>query len=527
MPDGVTTALVPAPSTSEIFQRLRTDLLYYGPRCLTIRPKKGAPERIRWNRAQLYLHEKLEEQRKTTGRVRAIILKYRQGGITTYVQARFYWKCTGTSGARAFILTHEGQATENVFGITKRYHENCPEELKPHADRDSNRELNFDILDSGYKVATAGTKGTGRSQTIQLFHGSECGYWPNADEHVAGVMQAIPDEDGTEAILESTANGVGDTFHEMWQQAIAGLSPYIAIFLPWFWQDEYHADVPEGFELTPDEIDYKDTYQLSNRQMAWRRLKISEFKGDGSRFKREYPADPIEAFEESGAESYIPPAWVRRARKAECEAIGPVVFGVDVARKGDDRSVISIRQGRKILRRDVLAKRDTMQVVGAVCAAMKEMLPDRVFIDVIGIGAGVVDRLAQLMDTDEWRALGFDPEVIVGVNASESAMDAEQYGNKRAECYGRMREWYEHGPVDIPDEDTAHADIVACGYYYDAHNRYMIEKKENVKKRLKRSPDIGDADALTHAEPVRKRNRQNKAANTRGVGSESAYGWMG
>lgn len=515
MPDQLTPDL--------IFRRLRTDLIYYGPRCMMIRPKKGAPQLIQWNRAQLYLHERLEEQRRRTGKVRAIILKYRQGGITTYVQARFYHQCTGAKGVRAFILTHESQASENVFGITRRYHENCPLDMRPHVDRDSNKELNFDLLDSGYKVATAGTKGTGRSQTIQLFHGSEVAFWPNADDHAAGVLQAIPDEAGTESILESTAFGVNNFFHKTWQEAEAGQSDYIPIFLPWFWQEEYQRDTPADFELSPEEVDYKELHDLTDRQMAWRRSKIAEFNGDESQFKREYPADPIEAFEESGSESFIPQTVVRRARKTECEAVGPVVFGVDVARFGKDRTCITIRQGRKVRPQIVLHKRDTMQVVGAVLTAMKELKPDAVFVDVIGIGAGVVDRLQQVMETDEYRVLGFDESVIVAVNGSESPIDAV-YGNKRAECWGRGKEWLQHGPVQIPDDDALHADLVAPGFYYNAHNQTMIEKKENITKRGKRSPDLADSLMLTFAEPVKRRQPEAETATESVVGES---GWMG
>lgn len=91
------------------------------------------------------------------------------------------------------------------------------------------------------------------------------------------------------------------------------------------------------------------------------------------------------------------------------------VLGVDVVRLGDDRTVMSLRQ--------VLHKRDTMQVVGAVCATLKEHAEaghpiDGVFVDVIGIGAGVVDRLKQLMETDEYQELGYDPDRIIAVNGS-------------------------------------------------------------------------------------------------------------
>src|SRR5262249_59464457 len=93
--------------------------------------------------------------------------------------------------------------------------------------------------DSGYKVGTAGTKAVGRSSTIQLFHGSEVAFWPFADTHAAGVMQAVPNEKDTEIILESTANGIGNFFHQTWRNAEAGKNDYIAIFVPWYWSEEY------------------------------------------------------------------------------------------------------------------------------------------------------------------------------------------------------------------------------------------------------------------------------------------------
>jgi hypothetical protein len=89
-----------------------------------------------------------------------------------------------------FILTHEDAATQNLFEIVDRYHQHCPVALRPSTGAANAKELNFNELDSGYKVGTAGTKGVGRSSTIQLFHGSEVAFWPNADSHAAGVLQA-------------------------------------------------------------------------------------------------------------------------------------------------------------------------------------------------------------------------------------------------------------------------------------------------------------------------------------------------
>jgi len=206
----------------EIRLRLRDDLEAYASRCLKIRTKAGRVEPFEFNSAQLYLHEALERQKAETGKVRALILKGRQMGLSTYTGARFYHRCTHQRGVQVFILTHEQTATDNLFAMVDRYHQNNNPLVTPSTGAANAKELYFDRLDSGYSVGTAGAKAVGRSKTIQLFHGSEVAFWPNAASHFAGVVQAVPDLPGTEIILESTANGIGGEFHQRWQQAENG-----------------------------------------------------------------------------------------------------------------------------------------------------------------------------------------------------------------------------------------------------------------------------------------------------------------
>jgi hypothetical protein len=271
-----------------ILQKLKDDLPYYAGKCLRVRSKSGKLVPLALNRAQRYVHDRLEEQRARTGKVRALILKGRQQGVSTYVGARFYHRATHHRGQRVFILTHEEAATLNLFDIVDRYHEHCPALVRPSTGAANARELRFDRLDSGYKVGTAGTKGTGRSSTIQLFHGSEVAFWPNAESHAAGILQAIPDEPGTECILESTANGMGNFFHNAWQSAERGEGDFQAIFVPWFWQDEYRRRVPEGFARDEEEMMLAELYGLDDEQLVWRRNKIIELK-DPLLFKQESP----------------------------------------------------------------------------------------------------------------------------------------------------------------------------------------------------------------------------------------------
>jgi hypothetical protein len=279
----------------DLRRRLRDDLVYYAPRCLFIRTKNGSVSPFHLNEAQLYLHGLLEDQKRRTSKVRALVLKGRQQGCSTYVEARFFWRTTNGRGLKAFILTHLDDATNNLFGMAKRFYDHCPALVRPERTASNAKEIIFNRLDSGYKVGTAGSKGTGRGDTLQLFHGSEVAYWPNADTHVAGALQAVPDMAGTEVILESTSAGPKGLFYEMCAAAMRGDGEYILVFIPWFWQSEYRKPVPDGFVPTADELAYQQDHGLDLEQIVWRRSKIAELNGIHN-FRREYPATAAEAF---------------------------------------------------------------------------------------------------------------------------------------------------------------------------------------------------------------------------------------
>lgn len=239
-----------------IRQHLKDCFDHYAPKCLRIRTKAGAIAPLALNSAQRYIHERLEDQLRRVGRIRALVLKGRQQGCSTYVEGRFYHKVTHRRGVRAYILAHEDESSAGIFEMAKRYHEHCPELVKPHTKASNAKELIFDLLDSGYQVGTAGNKAAGRSKTFQYFHGSEVAFWPHAAKHVRGALQAVPNEPGTEIILESTSDGAQGKFYEMCMDALAGVGQYELIFVPWFWQQEYREPVPEGFERTSDEEAY-------------------------------------------------------------------------------------------------------------------------------------------------------------------------------------------------------------------------------------------------------------------------------
>jgi len=474
----------------------------YAAKCLMIRTKSGAIRPLVLNRAQRHIDGELERQRRATGKVRALILKGRQQGCSTYVAGRFFRRATQVPGVRVFILTHEEAATQNLFEIVLRFHDHYPEDIKPSTGAANAKEFYFDALDSGYKVATAGTKGVGRSSTIQLFHGSEVAFWPHAATHAAGALQAVADVADTEVILESTANGLGNFFHQTWRDAETGANDFLPIFVPWLWQDEYRKRVPPGFVPSGEEREYAALYGLDAEQIAWRRAKIAELK-DPALFKQEYPATAAEAFQESGHDSFIPPGLVARARKATCEASGPLVIGFDPAWMGDDRHAMAWRRGRRVEKVESRRKLDTMQAAGWVKQVIDTDKPKRLFLDVGGVGAGVYDRLIEMGYGQVVRAVNFGAAPFEPPPRDANGVPSGGPLNRRAEMWMKSKDWLEDpAGARLPDRDALQADACGPTYSYDSNSRLKLESKEHMRARGAKSPDEWDAVALTFAEPV-------------------------
>lgn len=480
---------------------LKTNLEGYSASCLKILDKAGNKLPFIFNQAQRYVHERLERQLAETGKIRALILKGRQQGISTYVGARFYHKTSMFDGRRAFIVAHEQKATDNLFSMVKRYHENNPCPISTGAT--NAKELIFDALDSGYKLATAGTKDVGRSNTAQMLHGSEFGFWANAAMHLAGIGNTIGDISGTEIILESTANGLGNQFHEMWQEAEAGRGEYIPIFVPWFWQVEYRAAVKPDFELAKEDREYQLAYGLDMEQMQWRANKIATYgRGHEWLFDQEYPATATLAFKTSTMNPLISPNAVTRAATTDFkDRTGPLIIGCDPAGDGEgkhDRSAIAFRQGRTCFRLEWLPDDfSTMQIVGRLVEIYNTHQPDAIIVDKGGLGAGIVDRLVELNVP------------VIGINNAENdSVAPDIYENIRAGMWWRMEEWFHDFPCRIPNDAALMSDVTAPQPDIHSSGKKLLEAKKKMAKRGIRSPDGGDALALTFAVPVAQKSKE-------------------
>jgi hypothetical protein len=252
-----------------------------------------------FNEAQKIVNEALEKQLKETGRVRAIILKARQMGLSTYTTGRVFWKSYFNAYNKSVVMAHDAATSDALFSMSRNTIYNMSDTFRPVLKKSNAKEIMFEHNDSGYRLYTAGAPEAGRGTTPTIAHLSEVAFWGHDEKILAGLFQGISQAEGTEVILESTANGVGNSFHRLWQGAVKGENEYIAIFVPWYLMSEYRRKAPEGFEKTTDEEVLVTRYNLDDDQLYWRRLKIAE--GGEDKFRQEYPATPEEAFIVSGS----------------------------------------------------------------------------------------------------------------------------------------------------------------------------------------------------------------------------------
>ncbi|MDA8747429.1 hypothetical protein N9M66_04385 [Litoreibacter sp.] len=245
-----------------------------------------------FNAAQVEINKQLEAQLAKTGKVRAIVLKARQQGISTYCAARVFWKTYFTPYTRSVVMAHDSATSDALFNMSRNIIDNMEE--PPTLQKSNAKEILFEHNKSGYRLYTAGAKEAGRGTTPTIAHLSEVAFWQFDEQILAGLFQGISQENETEVILESTANGASGEFFRLFQGAINGDNEYVPIFLPWYITPEYRRKAPEGFELTEEEEELVENYSLDNDQLYWRRLKIGE-SGE-KKFIQEYPASAEEAF---------------------------------------------------------------------------------------------------------------------------------------------------------------------------------------------------------------------------------------
>jgi hypothetical protein len=312
-------------------RRLRADTVYWAANCAHIVDKGGVLVPLRANAAQLKFDAALERQRADGKPMRAIILKARKLGFSTWVQAKVLHRITQRPFRRALVVAQDTKTAGELFSIGHRIYNHLPPAddlgIKPPLQNfRRGRLLHFGEpspakrargevgLDSSLEVDTANEIEAGRGYTYHDLHCSEVAFWPDVAK-LTSLLNAVPDEPDTMVVLESTANGT-NFFKTLWDRAVAGESEYLPLFFPW------HEDPTYRLALTPEQEDefevgfgpwgedeerLVEEFGCDKLQLAWRRRTIvDKCESKLEVFNQEYPATPEEAFRASGKHVFSP-----------------------------------------------------------------------------------------------------------------------------------------------------------------------------------------------------------------------------
>ena len=485
----------------EKLQRLKDDLPYFSQNYLVIKSKTKGKILLTFNDIQLDFHFKIITRKRKGLPCKFVVVKARQLGLSTYIEARLFHRVLFECSKNAFILGDKHDTAGSIFDMAKRYYDELPSCFQIPLETNSSKMLKFQT-DSLFRVGTAGADVIGRGTTNNFFHGSEVGFWKNASEIVSGILQTIPEDLDSEIYLESTTNGTtgdGLYFYEMANTGLDERSEFQTIFYPWFKNKEYRKQLIEPIKYDDYETFLVKTYGLDDEQLFWRRNKLqNEFKKREYLFKQEYPSSLNEAFLKND-NSLISNEYLERSRinrGLSCEGM-PILIGVDPARSSD-RTIITIRQGRIVQKFYKFEKMDNVRLAGILLRLIQAINPARVFID-YGHGTGVYDILVS-------QGVG---SIIELVQFGSAAYDCTKYMNRRAEMYDKGRDWFmQEGGVQINDQeyiDEFFRDlaIIPDLKVSDSNGRYSLEKKANIVKGTEiDSTDFADSFMLTFASPV-------------------------
>lgn len=286
---------------------------FYVENFLKIRNKDGKLINLHLKPAQEKLYNLMKAEHEAGRPVRIVILKARQLGFSTVIEALFFQDAATRELVRTLIVAHTADATANLFKMNKLFYDKLPRALKPMIRNSNAQEILFENptrdpeekerhpgLMSSIRCVPAVGENVGRSSTLTNVHASEVAFWGNMEDTMDALFQAVPDSPDTAIVVETTPNGF-NSFKKFWDDTVAGKTGFVPVFFPWFDDPEYRKPVPPNTEWTDEELKLKEAYKLDDEQLSWRRWCIaSNLRGDAEKFKQEYPSCPEEAFLMSG-----------------------------------------------------------------------------------------------------------------------------------------------------------------------------------------------------------------------------------
>ena len=162
-----------------------------------------------------------------------------------------------------------------------------------------------------------------------------------------------------------------------------------------------------------------------------------------------------------------------------------LVMGVDVARFGNDQTVAVVRRGPRVVEMVAFRRSDLMQTTGRILDMAHSRKVKTIYIDEVGLGAAVLDRLKELKIKD-----------VYGINGGNRARQKERFYNQRAEMFDGLRQRFADGDISIPDDAELISQLASLTFNYNSRGQLQIETKEQIRRSGRQSPDKADALAL-------------------------------
>lgn len=326
--------------------RLATDFPYFCETFIKIKTKDAEVVPFVLRPYQIRLWELIQEMHAAGKPARIIVLKSRQLGFSTMMQCYLLWRTITNPNSGCLTVAHDESASRQLFSKIEFAYENLPIEYFNELEKVKNtairgKKLTFGKgLDSEFHVDTANNKGLGRGFTFQRCHLSELAFWEKIEDVFYGLMAALGKRPGTECVIESTANGLGNFHYRMWKRATSGESMWEPFFVGWPEDPDCWMPCPEEFKFSKEERDLAKRHGLSRNQLYWRHITIEdECNGDVEKFRQEYPIEADEAFIVSG-NPYFGPKVIERAMKGTKDPVNwgdlELVDGVPKLVRGRD-----------------------------------------------------------------------------------------------------------------------------------------------------------------------------------------------
>jgi hypothetical protein len=404
-------------------------------------------------REQAEMHQALEQHRFS------VLVAHRRMGKTVCVVNHLIaaaLTCARRDGYYAYVAPQRNQAKDIAWTYLKKFTASIP-------GRTVNETELAIALPNGARIRIYGADNPDALRGIYL-DGVVMDEVAQMKPEVWGevVRPALSDRKGF-AVFIGTPKGM-NLFHELYQRSLVTPGWYGRI-----WRVDQTGVIPE-------------------EELVAARAELSD-----AQYRQEFLCDFSASSDDVLITIDLADAASRRIISKDDVRGAPMVIGVDVARFGDDRTVIAKRRGLYAYPLQSWQGLAVDEVADRVASEINLYVPDAVFVDAGGVGGGVADLLRR------WN------HEVTDVNFGRSARRPFVYYDKRSEMWGDMRDWLKSGGR-IPDDPDLKTDLTQPRYGYKGESRIKLESKDSIKARGGKSPDRGDALALTFAAPVRSRN---------------------